>query len=136
MTIAATRLIGIMPARHASGISQPRLPRIKTCSSKNIRPRTSITQNQIIKLVAEYYDIPDRSIFDRTRKTEIVLPRQVAMYLIREDLQGSFPTIGEKFGGRDHTTAMHAYEKIKNEVKKNSKLEEDVRIIRQRYQNK
>ena len=58
------------------------------------------------------------------------------MYLIREDLQGSFPTIGEKFGGRDHTTAMHAYEKIKNEVKKNSKLEEDVRIIRQRYQNK
>jgi len=109
---------------------------IKVILSKNIRPRTSITQNQIIKLVAEYYDIPDRSIFDRTRKTEIVLPRQVAMYLIREDLQGSFPTIGEKFGGRDHTTAMHAYEKIKNEVKKNSKLEEDVRIIRQRYQNK
>ena len=111
------------------------LEEMKVILSKNMKPKTSVTPNQVIKLVAEYYDILDRTIFDRTRKTEVVLPRQVAMYLIREDLQISYPTIGDKFGGRDHTTAIHAYEKIKNDLKKNSKLEEDVRIIRQRYKN-
>src|SRR3989338_2561381 len=108
---------------------------IKNILSKNIKQKTSVTQSQVIKIVAEYYDISDKSIFDRTRKTEVVLPRQVAMYLIREDLKGSYPTIGEKFGGRDHTTAMHAYQKIKDHLKKNPKLEEDIRRIRQRYQS-
>ena len=107
---------------------------IKVILSKNIKPKTSITPNQVIKLVSEYYGIPERTMFERTRKTDVVLPRQIAMYLIREDLQGSYPAIGEKFGGRDHTTAIHAYEKIKTHMKKNSKIEEDIKVIREKYQ--
>jgi len=105
----------------------------KSILQKIIKPKSSITQNQIIRIVSEYYDIPEKSIFERTRKTDVVLPRQIAMYLIREDLQGSYPSIGEKFGGRDHTTAIHAYEKIKKDLKKNIKIEEDIRSIRQKY---
>src|SRR3989338_4415742 len=107
---------------------------IKSALNKNIKPKTSLTPNQIIKITAEYYDIPEKSLYERTRKTDIVLPRQIAMYLIREDLQGSYPSIGEKFGGRDHTTAIHAYEKIKTHMKKNSKIEEDIKVIREKYQ--
>lgn len=106
---------------------------IKVILNKNMKPKTSVTPSQIIKIIAEYFDIPERVMFERTRKTDVVLPRQIAMYLIREDLQGSYPAIGEKFGGRDHTTAIHAYEKIKNDMKKNSKLEEDIKVIREHY---
>ncbi len=128
----ALNIIHIQSKYHNRVLSEEE---IKVILSKNIKPRTSVTPSQIIKMVAEYYDIPERSIFERTRKTDVVLPRQIAMYLIREDLQGSYPAIGEKFGGRDHTTAIHAYEKIKNEVKKNSKLEEDIKFVREKYQN-
>ena len=56
------------------------------------------------------------------------------MYLIREDLKGSYPFIGQKFGGMDHTTAIHAYEKIMRELKMNSKLEDELKSIRNKYQ--
>ena len=65
----------------------------------------------------------------------MVKPRQVAMYLIREDLKGSYPFIGQKFGGMDHTTAIHAYEKIVRELKKDSKLDDELKSIRNKYQN-
>ncbi|OGF63938.1 hypothetical protein A2661_02150 [Candidatus Giovannonibacteria bacterium RIFCSPHIGHO2_01_FULL_45_24] len=108
---------------------------VKSILSKNIKPKNAATPSQIIKTVAEFYDIPEKSIYEHTRKTEIVRPRQVAMYLIREDLKGSYPFIGQKFGGMDHTTAIHAYEKIIQETKKDSKLEEEIKRIREKYQN-
>ncbi|MBI2020980.1 chromosomal replication initiator protein DnaA [Candidatus Giovannonibacteria bacterium] len=108
----------------------------KVILSKNTRPKINITPAQIIKNVAEFYDIPERMMFERTRKTEIVKPRQIAMFLIREDLGGSYPFIGQKFNGMDHTTAIHAYEKIINDLKKNSTLEEELRSIREKYQVK
>lgn len=107
---------------------------VKTILSKNIKPKTSVTFSQIIKSVAEFYDIPEKAIFEHTRKTEVVRPRQVAMYLIREDLRGSYPYIGQKFGGMDHTTAIHSYEKISSELKRNSKLEEELKLIKSKYQ--
>ena len=57
------------------------------------------------------------------------------MYLIREDLKGSYPFIGQKFGGMDHTTAIHAYEKISEDLKRDSGLEEEIKSIRGKYQN-
>ncbi len=107
---------------------------VKFILNKNIKPKTMINQSQIIKLVAEFYDLPEKFMFERTRKHEIVLPRQIAMYLIREDLGGSFPSIGQKFGGRDHTTAMHAYLKIKESSKKNPRISEELKLIREKYQ--
>lgn len=111
------------------------LEEIKGILSKNTKPKSTITPTQIIKTIAEFYDIPERSIFERTRKTEIVKPRQIAMYLIREDLKGSYPYIGQKFGGMDHTTAIHAYEKVSEDLKKDSGLEEEIKAIREKYQN-
>lgn len=108
---------------------------IRAILNKNIKPKQNTTFSQIVKLVAEFYDIQEKSIFEHTRRTEIVKPRQIAMYLIREDLQGSYPSIGQKFGGMDHTTAIHAYEKISTELKKNSKLEDEIKSIRSKYQN-
>lgn len=108
---------------------------VRSILSKNSKPRNSVTPSQIIKTVAEFYDIPEKSIYERTRKTEVVRPRQIAMFLIREDLMGSYPYIGQKFGGMDHTTAIHAHDKITEEAKRNSKLEDELKIIREKYQN-
>ncbi|MEK7178286.1 MAG: chromosomal replication initiator protein DnaA, partial [Patescibacteria group bacterium] len=79
-------------------------------------PKKSTTLKSIIKAVAEFYDVSEKDVLDRSRKKEIVKPRQIIMYLLREELKSSFPFIGLKIGGRDHTTAIHACEKIKKEI--------------------
>ncbi len=109
---------------------------VKSILSKNSKPKNTVTPAQVIKIVSEFYDIPEKTIYERTRKHEVVRPRQIAMYLIREDLQGSYPYIGQKFGGRDHTTAIHAYLKVSEDLKNNSKLEEEIKSIRDKYQQK
>ena len=62
----------------------------------------------------------------------MVRPRQVAMYLMRNELNYSYPGIGEKLGGRDHTTAMHAFLKISKELEVNKKLAEDIAFLREK----
>lgn len=109
---------------------------VKFILNKNIKPKISINPSQIIKTVSEFYDVPEKFMYERTRKHEIVYPRQIAMYLIREDLGGSFPSIGQKFGGRDHTTAMHAYSKMKECLKNNQKIISEIKLIREKYQQK
>ncbi|MFU2158355.1 MULTISPECIES: chromosomal replication initiator protein DnaA [Caldisericum] len=77
-----------------------------------------ITVDRIKKVVAEYFNVDVDSLSDKRRTQSIVLPRQIAMYLTREFTDLSLPQIGDAFGGRDHTTVMHAYAKIKEEVNK------------------
>ncbi|HHV64005.1 MAG TPA: chromosomal replication initiator protein DnaA [Peptococcaceae bacterium] len=77
-----------------------------------------ITIEMIQKAVAEHYKMPVQDLKQKKRTRVIAFPRQVAMYLCRELTELSLPQIGEKFGGRDHTTVIHACEKI-NELKKN-----------------
>jgi chromosomal replication initiator protein len=67
----------------------------------------------------------------KTRKREITTARQVAMYLARTLTNSSLPKIGEEFGGRDHTTVMHANDKITEELKSNPEIEEAVKAISQ-----
>ncbi len=69
-------------------------------------------------------------MFEKTRRKEIVKPRQIAMYLLREDLNTSYPYIGQKFGQRDHTTVIHAYKKITAGLQKDEKLEQELKEIR------
>ena len=64
------------------------------------------------------------------RKREFSHPRQIAMYLCRELTDYSLPKIGESFGGRDHTTVLHAYDKISNEIKTNSLLAEEINALK------
>lgn len=87
---------------------------------------------KIIETVAKFYNLDERSLFDATRKKEIVRPRQVAMFLLRKELKYSFPAIARKFGGKDHTTAIYAYKKILQENEENNKLTEELNLIKQR----
>ena len=105
---------------------------VKEILAKNSRPKKIVTANQIIKSVAEFYDINEKFLYEKTRKKEVVKPRQIAMYLLREDFSGSYPYIGQRFGGRDHTTAIHAYEKVMQNLKRDTTLAEEVRRIREK----
>jgi len=104
--------------------AKPVLDQITTKSKK------VVTASQIIKTVSEFYDLGEGGLFERSRRREVVVPRQIAMYLLREDFHGSYPFIGQKLGGRDHTTALHAYEKISKELKSGTKIVEELKVIR------
>jgi len=113
--------------------SLPDLTMAKSLLKKIISsPNNIISAKKIIQAVMEFYDLKEKDLISTSRKREIVKPRQVAMYLLREELKSSFPFIGRKFGGKDHTTAIHAYEKISKEIEKNENLIEEINIIRQR----
>lgn len=93
----------------------------------------SLSPKDIIEATAKFYNLVYKDLVGKSRKKELVKPRQISIYLIREDLNTSYPTIGEELGGRDHTTAMHSYNKILNEIKdeKNEKLKQEIESIRQ-----
>jgi len=86
----------------------------------------------IIKSVSEFYDININDLLNRSRKKELVYPRQITMYLIREELNSSYPFIGEKLGGRDHTTVMYACQKINKEIENNESLQQEINLIKER----
>lgn len=92
--------------------------------------RKGITHKHIFKVVSEFYDIEQSDLIAKNRKKEIAKPRQITMYLLRSELQYSYPGIGEKLGGRDHTTALYAYEKICEALKNDEKLNEEIAHLR------
>lgn len=94
--------------------------------------RRAVRVEKIIETVCGYYNIPDRELMGRCRRKEVVRPRQVAMYLLRKDSGVSFPSIGTSLGGRDHTTAMHACEKIEEALEIDEVLHQDITLIRQK----
>ena len=104
----------------------------KAILSHTQSPKKFISPKKIIKSVADFYEITERDIIHRSRKKDIVKPRQITMYLLREELKHSYPSIGERMGGRDHTTAIHSCEKIGQELITNSELEEEIQAIRNR----
>lgn len=86
----------------------------------------------IIEVIAEFYGISAVDLKGESREKEFVYPRQIAMYLLREDAQYSYPIIGKMLGGRDHTTIISGCLKIALEEKKNPKTEEDLSMVRRR----
>jgi chromosomal replication initiator protein len=73
-----------------------------------------------------------KELIEKGRKKEIAYARHIAMYLMRTELSASYPGIGAQFGGRDHTTALHAFEKINKDLENDEKVREDVAILRER----
>jgi len=105
----------------------------KNLLRKTIHPKNRRADFQkIIKIVAEFYSLNRKDLFLNSRKKEIVKPRQIAMYFLRNELSSSYPSIGKKFGGKDHTTAIYACEKISQEVKKDEQLAEEIEIMREK----
>ncbi len=98
-------------------------------------PKGSLTAKKIIKVVADFYEENVVDIIGESRKKELVVPRQIAMFLMREEANASFPNIGQELGKRDHTTAMHAYAKIKNSLNDNEKIRQDIALIKQKLYN-
>src|SRR2546426_928924 len=82
-------------------------------------------------LIADIYNITLEDMKSKRRDKHIVFPRQVAMFLVREETPSSLPAIGKAFGGRDHTTALHSIEKIANELKEDERLRFEVQAIRE-----
>jgi len=95
-------------------------------------PFNVATPKKVIRTVADFYNLPNKNIFEQTRKKEIVRPRQIAMFLLRQELKNSFPSIARNFNGKDHTTAIYAYKKITKEINTNNKLSEEIDLIKQR----
>lgn len=124
-------------AVHELNNTTPDLESTKTIlSSLSHNPkRGAVTPKQLMATVAEYFDVSLDDITGVSRKRELVVPRQIVMYLMREEIRSSFPSIGHELGGRDHTTAMHAHNKISAEVKANQRIEHDIHLIRQRLYN-
>ncbi|MBI3957073.1 MAG: chromosomal replication initiator protein DnaA [Candidatus Kerfeldbacteria bacterium] len=94
--------------------------------------RRALTPRQLLAVVADFFDITIDDLTGVSRKRELVVPRQITMYLLREEIKCSYPNIGQELGGRDHTTAMHAYTKITQEIEANEKVRQDVHLLRQR----
>ena len=94
-----------------------------------------ITPKKIIQTTAEFYDLRERELLSSTRRKEIVKPRQIAMYLLRKELKDSFPSIGRRFGGKDHTTVIYAIEKIERELKRDENLNQEINMIKGRINN-
>jgi len=94
-------------------------------------PIKVVSPKKIIQTVAEFYDLKEKDLLVSSRKREIVKPRQIAMYLLREELKSSFPFIGRKFNGKDHTTAIHSYKKILKELEEDKKLKEEISLIKE-----
>lgn len=94
------------------------------------KPKKTVAIKDIVKIVSDFYSIEEDSIYEKTRRKEVIKPRQVIMYLLREDFNISYPSIGQKLGGRDHTTVIHSCEKIKVDLKEDQTLSQEIAQIR------
>lgn len=93
------------------------------------------TPKDILKNVSDFYDVSMDDLIKKNRRKEFVKPRQIAMYLMRNEIKSSFPSIGNWLGGRDHTTAMHAFDKISKEIETDKVIEQEIRLIVERLYN-
>ncbi len=103
---------------------------VKNILKNSAKPKKTVMIKDVVKIVSDFYNIDEESIYNKTRRKEVVRPRQVIMYILREDFSVSFPSIGEKLGGRDHTTVIHSYEKIKEGIKTDQVLTQEINQIR------
>jgi chromosomal replication initiator protein len=95
--------------------------------------RSELEPKRVIDVVAHFFNLSTDKLLSTDRSRSVALPRQIAMYILRQESNFSLPQIGEALGGRDHTTVMYAIEKVSREIKSDtgSKLSRDVMQIRQ-----
>lgn len=108
----------------------PNIVEVRQSIRSFTRPQKNISVKNVVNKVADFYGIDEESIYEKTRRREVVRPRQIIMYILREDFNISYPTIGTKLGGRDHTTVIHSCEKIKREIVVDNDLSKEIQSIR------
>lgn len=94
--------------------------------------KAGLTSKKLLQVVSEFFDISLGDLLGSSRKKELVVPRQISMYLMREELKASYPNIGNDIGGRDHTTAMHACIKITTLLESDEKIKNDIAVLKQK----
>lgn len=121
-------------AFHQLNNQKPTLQSVKSIlSGISTNPkRAGLTSKKLLGIVSSFYDITLVDLLGASRKKELVVPRQIAMFLMREELKASFPNIGNDIGGRDHTTAMHACLKISKLINNDEKIKNDIAVLKQR----
>lgn len=96
---------------------------------------STLTPDYVVDVVADYFGVEAAKLSGRSRTREVALPRQVAMYLLREDSGISLPRIGQELGGRDHTTVMYACDKVADMIESDDMMRRKVSQIRERLHN-
>lgn len=111
---------------------QPLSPALVHTALADLLPqRTSLEPRQVLKAVADVFGLSTDELLGRSRSRDVSLPRQVAMYLMREEVNASLPQIGEALGGRDHTTVMYACEKVADLIERDDRFRRQVLQIRE-----
>ena len=120
-------------AQHQLQDTEPTLDSVKKmlAGMKISGSKKALTPKQLLDTVAEFYGITLPDLLGASRKKALVVPRQIVMYLLREEMRKSFPQIGEELGGRDHTTAMHAYDKVGRLVENDEQIKQEINTIKQ-----
>ncbi|MEI7749743.1 MAG: chromosomal replication initiator protein DnaA [Candidatus Moraniibacteriota bacterium] len=109
----------------------------KVLSQLIIQNKKKVQVSDIIEVVEKMYSVAQEDLIKKGRKKGISHARQVAIYLMRSELNMSFSSIGDFFGGRDHTTALHAFEKITGDIEKNLRLKSELSTLKNElYQSK
>ncbi len=91
----------------------------------------NINPAHLLKCVSQFFEIQPSELVNKSRRKEVVVPRQIAMYLLRDMLGMSYPDIGEKMGKRDHTTAIHSFEKITREIIRDKALNQKIVLLKE-----
>jgi chromosomal replication initiator protein len=114
--------------------TRPTIEQVKSILVNVITPpkKRGISAKKIIETVADFYNVSIEDLLKQSRKKEYVTPRQIAMFIIRRELETSLPSIGEFFGGRDHTTVIHAVDKIDRCIKEKNGLKQEIELIKDR----
>jgi chromosomal replication initiator protein len=115
---------------------QPLTPEVAETALSNLLPqRSKLTSDQIMEAVADHFGVQVAALQGRSRSRAVARPRQIAMYLIREETGESLPRIGDMLGGRDHTTILYGCERIADLIEEDAHLRREVITLRQRLYN-
>lgn len=118
---------------HATLMQQPLTPEMAEAVLSDLVPtRAKVSAAQVIETVARHFGLDPETLQGRCRSQTIVRPRQIAMYLLREETDASLPQIGALLGGRDHTTVLYGCEHIAELVEKDPDIRREVMLLRQR----
>ncbi len=104
---------------------------VQTALADLLPQRGSLDLQQVLQAVASVFGLSPEQLLGRSRSRDVALPRQVAMYLMREEVNASLPQIGEALGGRDHTTVMYGCEKVADMIERDDRLRRQVLRIRE-----
>jgi len=124
-------------AAFANFSGQPLTRQLVETALADLLPRHSeVKPEEVVNIVARTFDVSVEQLKGRNRSRQIALPRQVAMYLLREEISLSLPQIGAVLGGRDHTTVMHGCEKIRELLERDDRLRRQVMNVREQIYGK